>query len=93
MAFVAMVHERSDAERFQRLGAAYAEHDLLLQSFLSVGNVEFVGNVAQLVGVFLDVGIEQNQARSTDIDFPELDAQWKTHERHIDVDGITLSVS
>ena len=47
------------ADRFERAYAADAEQDLLAQPVLGVAAVQTVGDVAFIVGVVVDVGVEQ----------------------------------
>ena len=52
--------------RAQRADAADAEQQLLAQPVLAVAAVEPVGDVAVVVGVALDVGVEQQQRHAAD---------------------------
>ena len=59
----------------QGADAADAEQDLLAEPVLGGAAVEAVGHVAVVVGVALDVGVEQQQRHATDLGDPDLGEQ------------------
>ena len=77
MALVGVEHLGLDADGLQRPHAADAEQDLLAQPVLDVAAVQPVGDLADLVGVLLDVGVEEVQRHPADARLPHLG-----HERH-----------
>ncbi len=59
----------------QGADAADAEQDLLAQAVLGGAAVEAVGHVAVVVGVALDVGVEEQQRHAADLGDPDLREQ------------------
>ena len=59
------------AVRAERADAADAEQQLLAQPVLAVAAVEPVGDVAVVVGVALDVGVEHQQRHPADAGHPD----------------------
>ena len=57
--------------RPQRTDAADAEQQLLAQPVLAGAAVEPVGHAAEVVGVLLDVGVEQQQRHPSDVGDPD----------------------
>ena len=72
VALVGVEHLGVDAERVERPHAADAEEDLLAQAVLGVAAVEPVGDLAQVVGVLVDVGVEQVERDAADVGPPDL---------------------
>ena len=72
VALVGVEHLGVDAERLERPHAADAEEDLLAQPVLGVAAVEPVGDLAHVVGVVLDVGVEQVERDAADVGPPHL---------------------
>ena len=70
MSLVGVEHVRVDAERVERADAADTEEDLLAQPVLGVAAVQAVGHVAHVVGVLVDIGVEQVQRHAPDIGAP-----------------------
>ena len=62
MAFVDVPDRRLEPSSRERAHAADAEHDLLLDARRAVAAVQPMGDVAIVLGVLRDVGIEQIQA-------------------------------
>src|SRR5581483_6122221 len=67
MALVDVPHRWSLLERVERAHATYAEDDLLLDTHLAIAAVEPMGDVAAVLVVLFDVGVEQVQ-----LDMPAL---------------------
>ena len=61
--FIDVVDRRLNAQPLQRANAADPEHQLLLQSFSAVGDVEFLRDIAKLRWVLLNVRVQQDQSR------------------------------
>ncbi len=59
-----------DAEGLERPDAARAEHQLLVEAHLAAANVENVGDRPVRLGVVRDVGVEQQDRHSPDLDQP-----------------------
>ena len=75
VALVGVEHLRLDAHGLQRPHAADAEQDLLAQPVLGVAAVEAVGDLADLVGVLVDVGVEEVQRHPSRARLPHLGDQ------------------
>ena len=60
--FIHVVDRRLDAHRVQRMDAADAEHDLLLDPHLVIAAVKLRGDLAVLLRVLRQIRIEQDKA-------------------------------
>ena len=74
VALVGVEHLGVDAERLEGPDAADAEEDLLAEAVLDVAAVEPVGDPAQVIGVLVDVGVEQVERDAPDVGPPHLGA-------------------
>ena len=83
MALVDVEHLRRETEGGQGSGAAHAEEDLLADPLLLGAAVEAIGDQPVLVGVVVDVGVEQVQRDAADVGLPHPGV----HRRAGDVDG------
>lgn len=66
---VAVEHVVFDAQFAQCADAADAQQDLLLEAVFPVASVEVVGDLAVLLEVVLDVGVEQVEVRAAYLAF------------------------
>ncbi len=71
MALVGVEHLGVDAEGLERPHTTHAEQDLLPQSVLDVTTVEAVGDGAHLLGVLVDVGVQQVQGNPAHVGPPD----------------------
>ena len=88
VALVGVEHLGLDADGLQRPDAADAEQDLLAQPVLGVAAVEAVGDLADLVGVLLDVGVEEVQRHPADARLPHLGHQRHAGQVDLDPDAV-----
>ena len=77
-----------DASGAQRADAAHAQQQLLPDADPLVAEVEPGGQLAVLLGVPLDVGVEQQEPVAPDGDLPDLRQQRLARERHFDDDRL-----
>ena len=77
-----------DAGGAQRAHAAHAQQQLLADADALVAEVEAGGELAVLLGVSVDVGVEQEQLVAADRDLPDLRAQRLARQRHLDDDRL-----
>ena len=77
-----------DAGRAQRAHAAHAQQQLLADADALVAEVEPGGELAVLLGVPVDVGVEQEQLVAADGDLPDLRAQRLARQRDLDDDRL-----
>ncbi len=75
MALVGVEDLGVESQGFQGADTADAEEDLLAQPVLHVAAVEAVGHGTDLVGVVLDVGIEEVERDAPDVGPPHLGLQ------------------
>ncbi len=90
MALVGVEHLGADAERVEGTHAADAKQDLLAQPVFGVAAVEPVGDLADLVGVVVDVGVEQVERDAAHVGPPHLGVEWLPGE--VDGDPHPLAV-
>ena len=91
MPFVEVEDARVQAQRAQSAHSADAEHDLLAQPAVRLGHVQAVGDVAKVLGIGLDVGVEQEQRHATDLRPPDGDAHVALADRRLDLDALELA--
>ena len=77
-----------DAGGAQRAHAAHAQQQLLADADALVAEVEAGRELAVLLGVAVDVGVEQQQLVAPDRDLPHLRAQRLARQRHLDDDRL-----
>ncbi len=77
-----------DAGGAQRAHAADAQQQLLADADALVAEVQAGGELAVLLGVPVDVGVEQEQLVAPDRDLPHLRAQRLPRQRHLDDDRL-----
>ena len=77
-----------DAGRAQRAHAAHAQQQLLADADALVAEVQAGGELAVLLGVAVDVGVEQEQLVAPDRDLPDLGAQRFPRQRDLDDDRL-----
>ena len=71
VSLVAVIDVVPDAQLAQGADAADAQQDLLLEAVLPVAAVEVVGDLAVLLEVGLEVGVEQVEVRAAHLAFPD----------------------
>ena len=91
MAFVQVEDTRIDAQCAQRTNTADAEHDLLPQPAIRFRHVEAVGDVAEVVGVRFEVGVQEEQRHPADLGPPDRDADVARADRRLDLDPFDLA--
>ena len=72
----------------KRAHAADAEQDLLAQPVLDVAAVQPVGDLTQVVGVLLDVGVEEVQRHAADVGSPHRRAQRQPRDVDFDAHAV-----
>ena len=91
MAFVQMEHAGVDPQRAQSPHAADAKHDLLAKAAVGLGHVEAVGDVPQVLGVRLEVRVEEKQRHPPDLHAPDGDPHVAAADRSLDLDARHLA--
>ncbi len=89
VALVGVEHLGVDADGLQRPHATDAEQDLLAQPVLGVAAVQPVGDLADLVGVLVDVRVEEVQRHPAHARLPHLGDQRHAGEVDLDADAVT----
>ena len=79
-----------DTAGAQRADAAHAEQQLLPDAHPLVTEVQARGQAAVLVGVAVDVGVEQQQLVAAHVDLPDLREQPLVGERHLDDERLAV---
>ena len=79
-----------DAGGAQRAHAAHAQQQLLADADALVAEVEAGRQLAVLLGVSVDVGVEQEQLVAADRDLPHLRAQRLARQRDLDDDRLAV---
>ena len=77
-----------DAGRAQRADAAHAEEQLLPDADPLIAEVEAGRQLPVLLGVAVDVGVEEQELVPSDRDLPDLRQQRLARERHLDDDRL-----
>ena len=85
VAFVQVEDARVDAQGAQRANPADAEHDLLAQPAVGFRHVEAVGDVAEVLRVCLEVGVEQKERNPANLCAPNGDAHVARAHRRLDL--------
>ena len=82
VAFVQVVDRRVQPQGAQDADAADAEDDLLLDTRLAVAAVESRGELPVPRRVLLEIGVEQEQLRASELHAPHRDENGPIAERH-----------
>ena len=82
MSLVAMVDVGLDAQSLEQQHAADAQQVLLLDAVLPVATVELVGDLAVIVAVLVDVGVQQIKGHTAHIGLPHVDIDVAAGVRH-----------
>ena len=92
MAFVAVVDVLLDAELLQGEHATNAEEVLLLKAALPLTAVEGVGDVAVVLAVFLNVGVEEVEGDAAHVGFPDGGVDNVVGEGHVNDDLVAILI-
>ncbi|SFV68730.1 hypothetical protein MNB_SV-10-1073 [hydrothermal vent metagenome] len=83
MSFIQMENRVLDAELFEHPVSAYAEHDLLSETLVHIGDIE-MGTDASVPGIILfHIRIEQIERHTPDIDLPYRSVDRRVDKRHL----------
>ena len=83
MSFIQMENGVLDAELFEHPVSAYAEHDLLSETLVHIGDIK-MGAYASVPRVILfHIRIEQIEGHTPDIDLPDRSVDRRVDKRHL----------
>ena len=93
MALVEMDHRRLDLERLQQPGSADPEQAVLGEAHGPVALVQAGGRPALHRVVLGQIGVQQEQRDTADVDPPDLEGERGSVERHPELQRLSVGAS